>query len=160
MLVDTPEATVQVYGRGYIMMLSMMLFGDKSGAIVHLRWLPYVADLDGLGKCSWGSATLSWFYRCFCRVANRNVKNLVRPLALLLSWIFWRFPTFRLRGFDNILWPLAARWGRYLPSSDEKGSRVIATRHRLDRFDFEVIQVVHPNILRPEHTILWKSTTA
>ncbi|RYR14758.1 hypothetical protein Ahy_B04g071445 isoform B [Arachis hypogaea] len=47
------ELTVQVYARGYIMMLlSTMLFGDKSGARVHLRWLPYVADLNGLGKYS------------------------------------------------------------------------------------------------------------
>ncbi|RYQ95539.1 hypothetical protein Ahy_B08g090864 [Arachis hypogaea] len=155
---DATEATVQVYARGYIMMLlSTMLFGDKSGARVHLRWLPYVADLDGLEKYSWGSAALSWLYRCLCRVANRN--------------IFWRFPTFRPRGFDVILWPLASRWGRYMPSSDEKGPRVIATRHRLNRVrvdDFiwmpysalEVIQVVHPDILRPEHTHLWKSTTA
>ncbi|RYR55328.1 hypothetical protein Ahy_A06g030566 isoform C [Arachis hypogaea] len=173
---DATEPTVQVYARGYIMMLFTMLFGDKSGARVHLRWLPYVADLDGLGKYSWGSATLSWLYRCLCRVANRNVKNLAGPLALLQSWIFWRFPTFRPRRFDVILWPLASRWGRYMSSSDEKGPRVIATRHRLDRLrvdDFymlqfiwmpysalEVIQVVHPDILRPEHTYLWKSTTA
>ncbi|RYQ90280.1 hypothetical protein Ahy_B09g096457 isoform D [Arachis hypogaea] len=133
---DATEPTVQVYARGYIMMLlSMMLFGDKSGARVHLRWLPYVADLDELGKYSWGSATLCWLYRCLCRVANRNVKNLAGTLALLQSWIFWRFPTFRPRGFDVILWPLASR-------------------------ALEVIQVVHPDILRPEHTHLWKSTTA
>ncbi|RYR55326.1 hypothetical protein Ahy_A06g030566 isoform B [Arachis hypogaea] len=132
---DATEPTVQVYARGYIMMLFTMLFGDKSGARVHLRWLPYVADLDGLGKYSWGSATLSWLYRCLCRVANRNVKNLAGPLALLQSWIFWRFPTFRPRRFDVILWPLASR-------------------------ALEVIQVVHPDILRPEHTYLWKSTTA
>ncbi|RYR62315.1 hypothetical protein Ahy_A04g019795 [Arachis hypogaea] len=35
---NVSEVTVQVYTRGYIMMLlSMMLFGDKSGARVHLR---------------------------------------------------------------------------------------------------------------------------
>ncbi|RYR18272.1 hypothetical protein Ahy_B03g062878 [Arachis hypogaea] len=165
------EETVQIYARGYIMMLlSAALFTDKSGARVHLRWLPYVADLNGLGKYRWASATLSWLYMCLCRVANRNVKNLAGPLSLLQSWIFWRFPAFRPRGFDAILWLLAARWGRFLPSSDEKGPRVIATRHRLDRLtgdDFiwmpysslEVIQVVHPDILRPDHTLLWKSTT-
>ncbi|RYR14759.1 hypothetical protein Ahy_B04g071445 isoform A [Arachis hypogaea] len=50
---ELPQLTVQVYARGYIMMLlSTMLFGDKSGARVHLRWLPYVADLNGLGKYS------------------------------------------------------------------------------------------------------------
>ncbi|RYR14760.1 hypothetical protein Ahy_B04g071445 isoform C [Arachis hypogaea] len=52
-MADATELTVQVYARGYIMMLlSTMLFGDKSGARVHLRWLPYVADLNGLGKYS------------------------------------------------------------------------------------------------------------
>ncbi|RYQ88498.1 hypothetical protein Ahy_B09g095655 isoform G [Arachis hypogaea] len=130
------EETVQIYARDYIMMLlSTALFTDKSGARVHLRWLPYVADLDGLGKYSWASATLSWLYRCLCRVANRNVKNLSGPLSLLQSWIFWCFSAFRPRGFDAILWPLAAS-------------------------NLEVIQVVHPDILRPDHTLLWKSTTA
>ncbi|XP_020992614.1 serine/threonine-protein phosphatase 7 long form homolog [Arachis duranensis] len=145
---DATEPTVQVYARGYIMMLlSTMLFGDKSGARVHLRWLPYVADLDGLGKYSWGSATLSWLYRCLCRVANRNVKNLAGPLSLLQFWIFWRFPTFRPRGFDVILWPLASRWGRYMPSSDEKGPRVIATRHRLDRLRVDDVSIISQNAI-------------
>ncbi|RYQ82907.1 hypothetical protein Ahy_B10g101491 [Arachis hypogaea] len=107
MPIDATKPMVQVYVRGYIMMLlSTMLFGNKSGARVHLRWLS---------------------------VANRNVKNLAGPLALLQSWIFWRFPKFRPRRFDVIPWPLASRWGRYMPSSDEKGPRVIATRHRLDK---------------------------
>ncbi|RYQ88500.1 hypothetical protein Ahy_B09g095655 isoform D [Arachis hypogaea] len=113
------ECTVTLQDVAY--QFGLPIDGHASGARVHLRWLPYVADLDGLGKYSWASATLSWLYRCLCRVANRN-------------WI---------------------RWGRFLPSSDEKGPRVIATRHSL-----EVIQVVHPDILRPDHTLLWKSTTA
>ncbi|RYR63857.1 hypothetical protein Ahy_A04g021610 isoform A [Arachis hypogaea] len=127
-----------------------------SSARVHLRCLPYVADHDGLSKYSWGSATL-----CLYKVANLNIKNLVGPLALLQSWIFYHFPTFRLRGFDTILWPLASR---YLLSSDEKGPRVIATQLRLNRLgvdDFiwiqynalEVILVVHLDILKPEFSI-------
>ncbi|RYR04490.1 hypothetical protein Ahy_B06g084229 [Arachis hypogaea] len=123
---NASEATVQVYVHSYIMMLLFtMLFGDKFGA-----------------RYSWGSATLSWLYKCFCRVANRNFKNLARPLALLQSWIFWRFPTSRPRGFDTILWLLASR---YLPSSDEKGPRVIATRHRLDRLS--VVDIKYLNLI-------------
>ncbi|XP_072061952.1 serine/threonine-protein phosphatase 7 long form homolog [Arachis hypogaea] len=123
---DASEVTVHIYGY-IIMLLFTMLFADKSGARVQLRWLPYVTDFDGLGK----------------------------------------FPTFKHREFDTIFWPLASR---YLPSSDKKGPRVIATRHRLrlsvDDFCWmsysapKVIQVVHPDIHRPEHTLLWKSTTA
>ncbi|RYR34538.1 hypothetical protein Ahy_A10g049489 [Arachis hypogaea] len=115
---DATEPTVQVYARGYIMMLlSTMLFGDKSGARVHLRWLPYVADLDELG-------------------------NWATIIAAVLDIL--EVPHIQPRGFDVILWPLASR---YMPSSDEKGPRVIATRHRLDRpgslqmLQFEVISL-------------------
>ncbi|RYR00148.1 hypothetical protein Ahy_B07g088231 [Arachis hypogaea] len=60
------------------MLLSTMLFKNKSVAK-----LLYIADLDGLNKYTWVLATLSWLYRYLCRIANRNVKNLVEPLALL-----------------------------------------------------------------------------
>ncbi|RYR47774.1 hypothetical protein Ahy_A07g033735 [Arachis hypogaea] len=83
------EETVRRYARAYIMMLlSTQLFGDKSGSRLHIRWLPYVARLEDMGHYSWGSAALSWLYRCMCRVANRNVIKLAGPLQLLQSWIF------------------------------------------------------------------------
>ncbi|QHO22663.1 Serine/threonine protein phosphatase 7 long form isogeny [Arachis hypogaea] len=56
------EETVRRYARAYIMMLlSMQLFGDKSGTRLHIRWLPYVARLEDMGQYS--SAALSWLYR-------------------------------------------------------------------------------------------------
>ncbi|XP_016178787.1 protein MAIN-LIKE 1-like [Arachis ipaensis] len=83
------DETVRRYARVYIMMLlSMKLFGDKSGTCLHIRWLPYVGRLEDMGQYSWGSAALSWLYRCMCRVANRNIVKLVGPLQLLHSWIF------------------------------------------------------------------------
>ncbi|RYR51023.1 hypothetical protein Ahy_A06g026078 isoform H [Arachis hypogaea] len=73
---DANEETVRIYARAYIMMLlSTQLFGDKSANRVHIRWLPFVANLDEMGRYSWGSAALAWLYRCMCRVANRNVTN-------------------------------------------------------------------------------------
>ncbi|RYQ88046.1 hypothetical protein Ahy_B09g095488 isoform A [Arachis hypogaea] len=100
LFVDASEETVRIYARAYIMMLlSTQLFMDKSANRVHLRWLPFVARLDDMGNYSWGAAALAWLYRCMCRVANRNVTNLARPLQLLQSWIFWRFPTLRPPGF-------------------------------------------------------------
>ncbi|RYR09314.1 hypothetical protein Ahy_B05g077571 isoform J [Arachis hypogaea] len=87
------------------------LFGDKSANRVHIRWLPFVANLDGMGRYSWGSAALAWLYRCMCRVANRNVTNLAGPLQLLQSWIFWRFPSLRPAGFEVFSFPLASRFG-------------------------------------------------
>ncbi|RYR26993.1 hypothetical protein Ahy_B02g061313 isoform C [Arachis hypogaea] len=72
---------VRRHVRAYIMiLLSTQLFRDKSGTHLHIRWLPYIARLEDMGQYGWGSATLSWLYRCMCRVANRNVVKLVGPL--------------------------------------------------------------------------------
>ncbi|RYR15164.1 hypothetical protein Ahy_B04g071891 isoform B [Arachis hypogaea] len=88
-LFNATEDTVRIYAHAYIMMLlSTRLFGDKSANQVHIRWLPFVANLDDMGRYSWGSAALACLYQCMCRVTNRNVTNLAGPLYLLQSWIF------------------------------------------------------------------------
>ncbi|XP_025703146.1 serine/threonine-protein phosphatase 7 long form homolog [Arachis hypogaea] len=57
---DANEETVRIYARAYIMMLlSTQLFGDKSANWIHIRWLPFVANLDEMGRYSWGSAAWS-----------------------------------------------------------------------------------------------------
>ncbi|RYR78494.1 hypothetical protein Ahy_A01g003314 isoform C [Arachis hypogaea] len=62
---DATDDIVRIYARAYIMMLlSSQLFADKNANRVHLRWLPYVASLEDLGRYSWGSAALAWLYRC------------------------------------------------------------------------------------------------
>ncbi|RYR74329.1 hypothetical protein Ahy_A02g009005 [Arachis hypogaea] len=59
---DATDETVRVYARAYILMLlSSQLFADKNANRVHLRWLPYLASLDELGRYSWGSAALAWW---------------------------------------------------------------------------------------------------
>ncbi|RYR72780.1 hypothetical protein Ahy_A02g006992 [Arachis hypogaea] len=80
-------------------------------------------------------SALAWLYQCMCRVANRHVVKLAGPLQLLQSWIFWRFPGFRPAGYDTFSWPLAS-------SSPD------------------VLQVVHPEVLEPRHTALWRCVTA
>ncbi|XP_057760056.1 protein MAIN-LIKE 2-like [Arachis stenosperma] len=131
---DAMEETVRIYARAYIMMLfSTQLFSDKSGNRVHIRWLPFVARLDDMGSYSWGSAALAWLYRYMCRVANRNVMNLAGLLQLLQSWIFWRFPSLKPRGFDTYSFSLASRWATYLPTSHRKEERVVQCRLALDR---------------------------
>ncbi|RYR20216.1 hypothetical protein Ahy_B03g065313 isoform G [Arachis hypogaea] len=166
------DATIQRYARAYIiMLLGTQLFGDKFGTRLHIRWLPYVARLEDMGGYNWGSATLSWLYRCMCRVANRNVVKLAGPLQLLQSWIFWRFPGFRPAGYDTVRWPLASRWSGYNLTSSERGPRVAHWRLRIDLLQAdnftwmpyntpEVVQVVHPEILEPRHMVLWRSVTS
>ncbi|XP_072064204.1 serine/threonine-protein phosphatase 7 long form homolog [Arachis hypogaea] len=163
--------TVRRYAHTYIMMLlSTQLFGDKSGTRLHIHWLPYVARLEDMGQYSWGSAALSWLFRCMCRMTNRNVVKLAGPLQLLQSWIFWRFPGFRPEGFDVFHWPLASSWSGYQPTLSDKGPRVAHWRLRIDllqhrRCEYllflpEVVQVVHPEILEPRHMSLWRAATA
>ncbi|XP_020963846.1 serine/threonine-protein phosphatase 7 long form homolog [Arachis ipaensis] len=170
--VDASEETVRIYARAYILMLlSSQLFADKNANRVHLRWLPYLASMDDLGRYSWGSAALAWLYRCLCRGTNRNVVNLASPLQLLQSWIFWRFPSLRPSGFDVFGFPLASRWATYLPRNDAVDQRVVAARLSLDRLRFhdfvwepysspEVAAVVHPEILVDEHRRLWTAVTS
>ncbi|XP_025680332.1 protein MAIN-LIKE 1-like [Arachis hypogaea] len=131
---DASEETVRIYARAYILMLlSSRLFADKNTNWVHLRWLPYLASLDDLGRYSWDSAALAWLYICLCRGTNRNITNLVGPLQLLQSWIFWRFPTLRPSRFDGFGFPLASRWATYLPRNDAGDQRVVSARLSLDR---------------------------
>ncbi|QHO19454.1 uncharacterized protein DS421_11g329100 [Arachis hypogaea] len=163
------DEIVRRYARAYIMMLlGTQLFADKSGNRIHIRWIPYVARLEEMGTYSWGSAALAWLYRCMCRVANRHVVKLAGPLQLLQSWIFWRFPRFRPAGYETFSWPLASRWSGYNPSASEKGPRVQMWRLRIDRLqdrEFiwmpysspDVLQVVHPEALEPQHMALWRS---
>ncbi|RYR73362.1 hypothetical protein Ahy_A02g007718 isoform A [Arachis hypogaea] len=48
---DANEETVRIYARAYIiMLLSTQLFGDKSANRVHIRWLPFLANLDEMGR--------------------------------------------------------------------------------------------------------------
>ncbi|RYQ97977.1 hypothetical protein Ahy_B08g094052 [Arachis hypogaea] len=168
---DASEETVRIYARAYIMMLlSTQLFGDKSVNRVHIRWLPFVANLDDMGRYSWGSAALAWLYRCMCRVVNKNVTNLAGPLQLLQSWIFWRFPSLRPVGFEVFSFPLASRWSAYLPPNDGKEQRVIRYQLALDRLTardivwepysaLDVLVVVHPEILTEEHSRIWRAVT-
>ncbi|RYR19763.1 hypothetical protein Ahy_B03g064654 [Arachis hypogaea] len=169
---DATDETVRVYARAYILMLlSSQLFADKNANRVHLRWLPYLASLDDLGRYSWGSAALAWLYRCLCRGTNWNVVNLAGPLQLLQSWIFWRFPTLRPTGFDRFGFPLASRWAEFVPRNDAGAQRLLSARLALDRLrahDFvwepyssvDVGAVIHPEILADEHRRLWTAVTS
>ncbi|RYR14585.1 hypothetical protein Ahy_B04g071202 [Arachis hypogaea] len=120
------------------------LFADKSGNRIHIRWLPYVARLEEMGRYSWGSAALAWLYR---------------------------FPTLRPSGYDEISWPLASRWSGYNPGISNKGPRVQMARLKIDLLQprqfiwmpysaLDVIQVVHPEVLEPRHTMLWRCRTS
>ncbi|QHO52944.1 uncharacterized protein DS421_2g43560 [Arachis hypogaea] len=87
------------------------------------------------------------------------------------SWIFWRFPTLRPSGYDEISWPLVSRWSGYNPGISNKGPWVQMARMQIDLLQprqfiwmpysaVDVIQVVHPEVLEPRHTMLWRCRTS
>ncbi|XP_029153305.1 serine/threonine-protein phosphatase 7 long form homolog [Arachis hypogaea] len=165
------EETVRRFARAYIMMLlGTQLFADKSGNRIHIRWLPFVAWLEEMGGYSWGSAALAWLYRCMCRVANRHVVKLAGPLQLLQSWIFWRFPSFRPAGYDAFSWPLCGQdtilglARRDLGSDGSTEDRLVTcSGFHMDALPYstpDVLQVVHPEVLEPRHTMLWRCVTS
>ncbi|MED6132233.1 hypothetical protein PIB30_017310 [Stylosanthes scabra] len=116
---DATEIQICRHAHAYIMLLlSTQLFGGKTAARVPIRWIPFLDQLDDLGQYSWG------------------------PLQLLQSLIFWRFSSLRPYGFDQFRWPLATRWERYLPTSDEKDPRVLQYRTRLDRLTHRDVRMI------------------
>ncbi|RYQ82373.1 hypothetical protein Ahy_B10g100958 [Arachis hypogaea] len=111
------EETVQIYARGYIMMLlSTALFTNKSGARVHLRWLPP-----------------RW---------TRQVQLGFGHLVLVVQGCESECKEPRWTAVATTVLDISLNF-IWMPYSS-----------------LEVIQVVHPDILRPDHTLLWKSTTA
>ncbi|RYR72977.1 hypothetical protein Ahy_A02g007216 [Arachis hypogaea] len=120
-----------------MMLLGTQLFADKCDNCIHIRWLSYVARLKDMGGYSWRSAALARLYRCMCWVANRHIV--------------------KLAGHN--------------PSASEKRPRVQMWRLRIDLLqagDFiwmtysspDVLQVVHPEVLEPRHTVLWQCVMA
>ncbi|RYQ82969.1 hypothetical protein Ahy_B10g101578 [Arachis hypogaea] len=67
------EISIQRYVRCHIMLLiGTILFGDKSGAGVHWKFLPLLRDFVNIGQYSWGSACLAHLYRALCRASRYN----------------------------------------------------------------------------------------
>ncbi|RYQ80475.1 hypothetical protein Ahy_Scaffold1g106866 isoform A [Arachis hypogaea] len=69
----TDEISIRRYVKCHIMLLiGMILFGDKSGAAVHSKFLPLLRDFGSIGQYSWGSACLAHLYRVLCRASRFN----------------------------------------------------------------------------------------
>ncbi|RYQ97368.1 hypothetical protein Ahy_B08g093412 [Arachis hypogaea] len=90
---NTRLSLITRYVRCHIMLLiGTILFGDKSGAGVHWKFLPLLRDFVNIGQFSWGSACLAHLYRALCRASRYNCKEIDGPLTLLLDWAWIRLP--------------------------------------------------------------------
>ncbi|MED6192478.1 hypothetical protein PIB30_010413 [Stylosanthes scabra] len=104
------------------MLLSTCLFGDKTGARAQV-------DTTGVRSASLVVQEPVSSSQQECRPDGRTVE----PAAEL---DFWRLLLLRPPTFDDIEWPLASRWYRYLPASDEKDPRLQRLRRQLDLMPF------------------------
>ncbi|RYR39058.1 hypothetical protein Ahy_A09g044470 [Arachis hypogaea] len=75
-----------------MLLIGTILFGDKSGAGVHWKFLPLLRDFGSIGQYSWGAACLAHLYRALCRASRFNCKEIDGPLTLLLCWAWIRLP--------------------------------------------------------------------
>ncbi|RYR07675.1 hypothetical protein Ahy_B05g075082 [Arachis hypogaea] len=87
--------TLWIYAQCYLLMLiGGYLFTNKSVNLVPLRWLLLFEDFDN------------------CR--RRDVTNIAGCIVLVLSWIYHRFPSFCLAGYDVLRVLPAASFGGHL----------------------------------------------
>ncbi|XP_025660995.1 serine/threonine-protein phosphatase 7 long form homolog [Arachis hypogaea] len=102
---------IQRYVKCHKMLLfGTVIFGDKSGAGVHWKFLPLLRNFSGIIQFSWGSACLAHLYRALCRATRVDCKEIDGPLTLLLTWA-WIWLPFLAPISDNLrLFPIANWW--------------------------------------------------
>ncbi|QHN87301.1 uncharacterized protein DS421_16g553860 [Arachis hypogaea] len=116
----TDENSIQVYVKCHIMLLiGTILFGDKSGASVHWKYLPLLSDFASIGQYSWGSACLAHLYRSLCRASRFECKEIDGPLTLLLCWAWICLPYLAPVPREPRSFSLANKWRNW-----ERGYRV------------------------------------
>ncbi|XP_014515288.1 protein MAIN-LIKE 1-like [Vigna radiata var. radiata] len=74
---DAPDEVVEQYARAYMLLIiGSILMPDTSASMVHLMYLPLLADLEMVVNYSWASAILACLYRALdhgTRVDQDNI---------------------------------------------------------------------------------------
>ncbi|XLU97815.1 hypothetical protein S245_012155, partial [Arachis hypogaea] len=110
-LVLVDDIQIHRYVKCHIMLLfGTVMFGDKSGAGVHWKFLPLLRNFAGIIQFSWGSACLAHLYRALCRATRVDCKEIDGPLTLLLAWDWIRLPFLAPIPSNPRIFPIANRW--------------------------------------------------
>ncbi|QHO38051.1 uncharacterized protein DS421_4g116970 [Arachis hypogaea] len=158
------------YVRCHIMLLiGTILFGDKSGAGVHWKFLPLLRNFVNIGQYSWGSACLAHLYRALCRASRYNCKEIDGPLTLLLGWAWIRLPYLSLLPREPRSFPLANRWRNW--ERGDRRYRYLKLAHFRKAFDelqegqfvwvAYAVDRVDPSIILAEiymQSVVWSAT--
>ncbi|QHO08005.1 uncharacterized protein DS421_14g468720 [Arachis hypogaea] len=153
------DISIQRYVRCHIMLLiGTILFGDKSGAGVHWKFLPLLRDFVSIGQYSWGAACLAHLYRALCRASRFNCKEIDGPLTLLLCWAWIRLPYLSPLPREPRSFSLANRWRNW--ERGDRRYRYLKLGHFRKAFDelqegqfvwvAYAVDRVDPNITPPE----------
>ncbi|XP_025617206.1 protein MAIN-LIKE 2-like [Arachis hypogaea] len=82
MPLDLEDNGLMQYARCYILyLLGGVLLPDKANNTVHVRYLPLLADYDGICTYNWGSAVLYWLYRTMCLATEYSVEGMITFLG-------------------------------------------------------------------------------
>ncbi|KAL4344178.1 hypothetical protein AHAS_Ahas11G0152400 [Arachis hypogaea] len=84
-----------------ILLFGTILFCDKSGATVHLKFLLLLRQFSNIKKFSWGSACLAHMYRSLCQASRYECKDMDDPLVLFHVWAWIRMPSIRPLPWNN-----------------------------------------------------------
>ncbi|RYR18435.1 hypothetical protein Ahy_B03g063060 isoform A [Arachis hypogaea] len=108
LIVLNDDIHIQRYVKCHIMLLfGTILFGNKSVAAVHWKFLPLLRNFAGIIQFSWESACLAHLYRSLCRATRVDCKEMDGPLTLLLTWAWICLP-FLVPIFGNLrVFPIA-----------------------------------------------------
>ncbi|MED6172634.1 hypothetical protein PIB30_051811 [Stylosanthes scabra] len=137
-LLEQPSEDLVVrHARAYIMLLlSTALFGDKTAARVHLRWLPFVDHIDDLGiQMGICSSSLT---------VQESMPSSYQERRLVGRWRRY-LPTSDEKD------PRVIQHRRQLDRMTFH--EFICVLYRVDAVE----AVVHPSILHPDHKALWTS---
>ncbi|QHO15407.1 uncharacterized protein DS421_10g294660 [Arachis hypogaea] len=166
----TDEIGIQRYVKCHIMLLiGTILFGDKSGAGVHWKFLPLLHEFGSIIQYSWGSACLAHLYRALCRASRVDCKGIDGPLTLLLGWAWMRLPYLSPVPREPRSFPLANRWRNW--ERDDRRYRYMKLAEFRKAFDelqegefvwvAYAVDRVDPNIIPAEiymHSVVWSAT--
>ncbi|QHO32032.1 uncharacterized protein DS421_8g246540 [Arachis hypogaea] len=162
----TDDIQIQRYVKCHIMLLfGTILFGDKSGAAVHWKFLPLLRNFAGIIQYSWGSACLAHLNRSLCRATRVNCKEIDGPLTLLLTWAWIRLPFLAPIPGNPRVFPIANRWRNWNRENFAYRYHTLAHYRRLldDLQEGHAygIDFIEPDVVPldiRQHSVVWSAT--
>ncbi|XP_017416446.1 protein MAIN-LIKE 1-like [Vigna angularis] len=121
LLHDATYQVIQQYARAYMLMIiGSIMMPDTSASMVHLMYLPLLANLQNVSKYSWASVVLSCLYCALDHGTRADQDNIGGYMILLQCWAWERITCISPQILEvtqedissGAVFPLAKRWCR------------------------------------------------